>query len=58
MRVTVEEKETHGCHSNCVIMLVAIMKALKTAARRMGGEGGPLTLEYVCVCVCVGGSVN
>lgn len=28
------EKRRHGCHSNCVIMLVAIMKAMKTGKGR------------------------
>lgn len=29
-----EERHRHGCHSNCVIMLVAIMKAMKTGKGR------------------------
>lgn len=28
------DTEMHGCHSNCVIMLVAIMKAMKTGEVR------------------------
>lgn len=31
---TETEKRRHGCHSNCVIMLVAIMKAMKTGKGR------------------------
>lgn len=33
-RVREREREKHGCHSNCVIMLVAIMKAKKTGKGR------------------------
>lgn len=29
-----KERHRHGCHSNCVIMLVAIMKAMKTGKGR------------------------
>lgn len=40
------EKRRHGCHSNCVIMLVAIMKAMKTGkgrglAQKKGEKNAP-----------------
>lgn len=44
------EKRRHGCHSNCVIMLVAIMKAMKTGkgrglAQKRRREKNSLTLK-------------